>query len=53
MTPFAHIMGIPVEETAAMFAPTAAVTAGVLSAAVRRRWRAAHRRVRRPGGGER
>jgi hypothetical protein len=47
MIPLAHILGVPVEETAGMFAPVAAVTMGALSASILRRWR------NRPGGRER
>jgi hypothetical protein len=42
MVPLAHILGVPVEETAGMFAPVAALTMGVLSASIRRRWRDHH-----------
>lgn len=39
MVPLAHILGIPVEETAQMFAPVAAVTVVVVSASLRCHWR--------------
>jgi hypothetical protein len=39
MVPVAHIMGVPVEETAAMFAPVAAVTVGAVAVRLRGRWR--------------
>jgi len=35
----AHIVGVPVEETAAMFAPVAAVTVGAVTIRLRARWR--------------
>lgn len=46
MIPLAHILGIPVEETAGVFAPVAALTMGVLSDSIRRRWRDYHPDVR-------
>jgi len=48
MVPLAHIMGIPVEETAQMFAPVAAVTVVAVSASLRRQWR-----EHRPGSNKR
>jgi hypothetical protein len=39
MLPLAHIAGIPVEESLGMFAPVATVTAGVMGASLRHRWR--------------
>jgi hypothetical protein len=39
MIPLAHILGIPVEETAGMIVPVAALTMGALSVSIRHRWR--------------
>jgi hypothetical protein len=39
LLPMAHIAGIPVEESLGMFAPVATVTAGVVGASLRHRWR--------------
>lgn len=47
MAVFAHVAGIPVEETAAMVAPVAALLAGALGMHLRRlRARASRRRPR-------
>jgi hypothetical protein len=39
MVPLAHIMGVPVEETAGTLGPVAAVSLIGMSAALRVRWR--------------
>jgi len=43
IVPAAHIMGVPVEEAAATFMPVAAVSVAGIAAALRSRWREAHR----------
>lgn len=45
---FAHIAGIPVEETAASLAPIAVATGGIAGLKLRERMRARPRRRRRP-----
>jgi hypothetical protein len=49
MAPFAHVAGIPVEETAAALAPVAVVGLGALGASLSSSWVDVRRALRRAG----
>jgi hypothetical protein len=48
MTPLAHVGGIPIEETVAMYGPALLLAAGAATARLRGRWHW-RRRARPPG----
>jgi hypothetical protein len=48
--PFAHIAGIPIEETLGSFGPVLLLALTATTATVRARWRRSHRAGDRRGG---